>query len=107
MSISPTDNDFHPSTDKVDTRVFIFEVSLEIKERNENGTFDSVTKDKNGFKLKSNTSKVVCMSIHQVEAKNVLLTIEENFGISIGRGNDKILLETVSKKPETFYFFFF
>lgn len=98
------DNGFNPSTDKVDTRVFVFEVLLEIKERNENGTFSSVPKDKNVFKLRSNTSKVVCISIRQIQDKDVPLSIEKNFGILIGSGkNNKILLETVNNQNLLFF----
>lgn len=98
---SDFNNGFNPSGDKVNTKTFIFEVSLEIKEDDGKGTFGTVPKDRNCFKLRSSVPKIVCMSIHQVKEEGITLVIERGFGVLISSGrnvkhSDMRLLEMVN-----------
>jgi hypothetical protein len=82
------------------TLMYVFEVSLEIKEDDGKGTFSVVGKDRGGFKLKTNLEKQLCLSIRQVSDNGPQLHIERCFGVLIAPGrhvrhSDMQLLEMV------------
>lgn len=84
------------------TLMYVFEVSLEIKEDDGKGTFSVVGKDKSGFKLKTNLEKQLCLSIKQVSDNGPQLYIERCFGVLVAPGrhvrhSDMQLLEMVCK----------
>ncbi|XP_017786664.1 PREDICTED: rab GTPase-activating protein 1-like [Nicrophorus vespilloides] len=80
--------------------MYVFEVSLEIKEDEGKGTFSTVNKDRSGFKLRMNLEKMLCLNIRQVSDNGPLLNIERCFGVLIAAGrhvrhSDMQLLEMV------------
>ncbi|XP_077268303.1 GTPase activating protein and centrosome-associated isoform X3 [Temnothorax americanus] len=96
-------NGFNPG-EKVNSRVFIFEVTMEIKEEDGKGGFSTVPKDRNCFKLRSNVAKQVCLSIQQVSSKEggITLEVERCFGVLVSPGrnvkhSDMRLLEMVKR----------
>lgn len=98
---SDFNNGFNPTGDKATSRVFIFEVTLEIKEEDGKGAYNTVPKDRNGFKLRSNIPKQVCLSIQQVKEGGITLEIERCFGVLVSPGrnvkhSDMRLLEMVN-----------
>jgi hypothetical protein len=97
---SDFNNGFNPTNDKVNSRVFIFEVTMEIKEEDGKGAYNTVPKDRNCFKLRSNVPKQVCLSIQQVKEGGITLEIERCFGVLVSPGrnvkhSDMRLLEMV------------
>ncbi|XP_031335344.1 rab GTPase-activating protein 1-like isoform X2 [Photinus pyralis] len=68
------------------TLMYVFEVSLEIKEDDGKGTFFTVPKDRSGFKLRVNLEKQLCLSIRQVSDNGPQLYIERCFGILVAPG---------------------
>ncbi|XP_018572727.1 rab GTPase-activating protein 1-like isoform X2 [Anoplophora glabripennis] len=71
---------------EVRTLMYVFEVSLEIKEDDGKGSFTTVGKDKNGFRLKLNVEKQLCLSIRQVSDNGPQLFIERCFGVLVAAG---------------------
>ncbi|XP_043274724.1 rab GTPase-activating protein 1-like isoform X1 [Venturia canescens] len=99
-------NGFNAGTEKMNSRVFIFEVTLEIKEEDGKGSYSTVPKDRNCFKLRSNVSKQVCFSIQQVSNKDGgnSLEVERCFGVLVSPGrnvkhSDMRLLEMQINPP--------
>lgn len=97
---SDFNNGFNPTSDKVNSRVFIFEVTMEIKEEDGKGAYNTVPKDRNFFKLRSNIPKQVCLNIQQVKEGGISLEIERCFGVLVSPGrnvkhSDMRLLEMV------------
>ncbi|KAL4091109.1 hypothetical protein QTP88_025849 [Uroleucon formosanum] len=85
------------------TEIFIFEVSLEIKEDDGKGGFISVPRDKNFLKLRANVEKQVCLTINQVVSgtQQRILHLERCFGVLVCPGrnvkqSDMQLLDMVS-----------
>lgn len=68
------------------TLMHVFEVNLEIKEEDVKGSRSAVGKDKNGFRLKVNAEKEICISIRQVSDNGPHLFIERCFGILVAAG---------------------
>ncbi|VEN58730.1 unnamed protein product [Callosobruchus maculatus] len=68
------------------TLMYVFEVNLEIKEEDGKGSFNTVGKDKNGFKLKTNLQKQICLVIKQVSETGSQLFIERCFGLLVAAG---------------------
>ncbi|EGI68405.1 Rab GTPase-activating protein 1 [Acromyrmex echinatior] len=106
MTSSLTGSDFNGfnAGEKVNSRVFIFEVTMEIKEEDGKGGFSTVPKDRNCFKLRSNVAKQVCLSIQQVSSKEggITLEVERCFGVLVSPGrnvkhSDMRLLEMVKR----------
>lgn len=104
---SDFNNGFNAGSEKVNTRVFIFEVTMEIKEEDGKGGFSTVPKDRNCFKLRSNVAKQVCLSIQQVSSKEggVTLEVERCFGVLVSPGrnvkhSDMRLLEMVKRDAQ-------
>lgn len=95
-------NGFNAGNEKGNTRVFIFEVTMEVKEEDGKGGFSTVPKDRNCFKFRCNVAKHVCLSIQQVSSKEggVTLEVERCFGVLVSPGrnvkhSDMRLLEMV------------
>lgn len=85
------------------TEIFIFEVSLEIKEDDGKGGFMSVPRDRNFLKLRANVEKQVCLTINQVISgtQQRILQLERCFGVLVCPGrnvkqSDMQLLDMVS-----------
>lgn len=109
MTSSLTGSDFNGlncNSEKVvaTSRVFIFQVTMEIKEDDGKGSFSTVPRDRNCFKLRSYVPKQICLSIQQVSNKDgaVKLEVERCFGILVSPGwnvkhSDMRLLEMVKK----------
>ncbi|KAG5896484.1 hypothetical protein JTB14_005864 [Gonioctena quinquepunctata] len=68
------------------TLLYVFEVSLEIKEDDGKGGFAAVGKDRNGFRFKTNLEKQLCLNIKQVSDNGLQLFIERCFGVLIAAG---------------------
>ena len=83
-------NGFNNGSEKNNSRVFIFEVTMEIKEDDGKGSFGTVPKDRNCFKLRSNVFKQVCLSIQQVSSKEggITLEVERCFGVLVSPGRN-------------------
>ncbi|XP_024946020.1 rab GTPase-activating protein 1 isoform X2 [Cephus cinctus] len=83
-------NGFNAGSEKANSRVFIFEVSMEIKEEDGKGGFSTVPKDRNCFKFRCNVTKQVCLSIQQVSSKEggVALEVERCFGVLVSPGRN-------------------
>lgn len=79
---------FNPTNDKVTSRVFIFEVTMDVKEEDGKGSYNAVPKDRNFFKLRSNVPKQICLSIQQVKECGITLEIERCFGILVSPGRN-------------------
>ena len=97
-------NGFNVGAEKMNSRVFIFEVILEVKEEDGKGSYGTVPKDRNCFKLRSNVPKQVCLGIQQVSNKDgcSTLEVERCFGVLVSPGrnvkhSDMRLLEMVTK----------
>ncbi|XP_015433686.1 PREDICTED: rab GTPase-activating protein 1-like isoform X2 [Dufourea novaeangliae] len=93
MTSSLTGSDFNSfsiGSEKTNSRVFIFEVTMEIKEEDGKGSFSTVPKDRNCFKLRSNIAKQVCLSIQQVSSKEggITLEVERCFGVLVSPGRN-------------------
>ncbi len=89
-----------PSSDE---ECFLFEVSLEIKEKSENNpnNYDMVPRQKGVFKLRSNVEKKVVVSVQQISKNSVRLGVERCFGMLVSPGRnvrhaDMQLLEHVT-----------
>ncbi|XP_030757026.1 rab GTPase-activating protein 1-like isoform X2 [Sitophilus oryzae] len=85
------------------TLMHVFEVNLEIKEEDGKGSYSTVGKDKNGFRLKTNLEKRLFIAIKQVSDVGPLLVIERCFGVLIAAGrhvrhSDMQLLEMKEQK---------
>ncbi|KAK0089910.1 hypothetical protein PV325_004662 [Microctonus aethiopoides] len=78
------------TTEKINSRVFIFELTMEIKEDDGKGNFNTVPKDRNCFKLRSNIPKQIFMSIQQVLSKEggINLDVERCFGVLVSPGRN-------------------
>ncbi|XP_046612096.1 rab GTPase-activating protein 1-like isoform X1 [Neodiprion virginianus] len=83
-------NGFNPGNEKSNSRVFIFEVTMEVKEEDGKGGFSTVPKDRNCFKFRCNVAKQVFLSIQQVSSKEggVTLEIERCFGVLVSPGRN-------------------
>ncbi|XP_034235145.1 rab GTPase-activating protein 1-like isoform X2 [Thrips palmi] len=89
------------NTPERNSNVYVFEVSLEIKEEDNRGGYSTVPKDRTCFKLRTNLSKQLCLSVQQVSDNEVDLRIEKCFGVLVSPGrrvkhSDMQLLEMVS-----------
>ena len=100
-------NGYNPGSEKINSRMFIFEVTMEIKEEDGKGVFATVPKDRNCFKLRSNVFKQVCLSIQQVSRGEGVITLEVErcFGVLVSPGrnvkhSDMRLLEMVRFRPK-------
>ena len=81
---------------------FLFEVTLEIKEKSESAnTYDLVPRQKGIFKLRSNVEKKVVVSVQQISQNSCNLAVERCFGMLVSPGRnvrhaDMQLLEHVT-----------
>lgn len=81
---------------------FLFEVSLEIKEKSEsNNVYELVPRQKGIFKLRSNIDKKVIVSVQQISRNSCKLKVERCFGMLVSPGRnvrhaDMQLLEHVT-----------
>ena len=81
---------------------FLFEVTLEIKEKSETAnTYDLVPRQKGIFKLRSNVEKKVVVSVQQISQNSCNLAVERCFGMLVSPGRnvrhaDMQLLEHVT-----------
>ncbi|XP_066994263.2 rab GTPase-activating protein 1-like isoform X2 [Anabrus simplex] len=87
--------------DKEHTEIFVFEVSMEIKEEDGRGGFSAVPKDRSCFKLRVNMEKQLCLTVQQVSENEHDLEVERCFGVLVSPGrhvkhSDMQLLEMVS-----------
>ncbi|XP_066246737.1 rab GTPase-activating protein 1-like isoform X2 [Euwallacea similis] len=85
------------------TLMYVFEVNLDIKEDDGKGTYSTVGKDRNGFRLKTNLEKQLSISIKQVSDNGPQLVIERCFGVLVAPGrhvkhSDMRLLEMKEQK---------
>ncbi|XP_008551908.1 rab GTPase-activating protein 1-like isoform X1 [Microplitis demolitor] len=90
LTSSLTPSDFTGlGSEKTNSRVFIFEVTMELKEEDGRG-YHTVPKDRSCFKLRSNVFKQVCLSIQQVASKEggVILEVERCFGVLVSPGRN-------------------
>ncbi|XP_046837538.1 rab GTPase-activating protein 1-like isoform X2 [Vespa crabro] len=83
-------NNYNSGGEKINSRVFIFEVTMEVKEEDGKGGFSTVPKDRNCFKFRSNIAKQVCLSIQQVSSKEggITLEVERCFGVLVSPGRN-------------------
>nr|CAD7410066.1 unnamed protein product [Timema cristinae] len=86
--------------DKEHVEVFVFEVSMEIKEEDGRGGFSAVPKDRSYFKLRVNLEKQLCITVQQVSENDVDLEVERCFGVLVSPGrnvkhSDMQLLEMI------------
>ncbi|XP_050304026.1 rab GTPase-activating protein 1-like isoform X2 [Anthonomus grandis grandis] len=70
------------------TLMHVFEVNLEIKEEDGKGSYSTVGKDRNGFRLKANLEKQLSIGIKQVSDHGPQLVIERCFGVLVASGRD-------------------
>ncbi|XP_069685787.1 rab GTPase-activating protein 1-like isoform X2 [Periplaneta americana] len=103
MISSVTSSDLGPAAppDKEHVEVYIFEVSMEIKEEDGRGGFSAVPKDRSYFKLRVNLEKQLCLTVQQVSENERDLEVERCFGVLVSPGrnvkhSDMQLLEMVS-----------
>jgi len=85
---------------------FLFELSLEIKEKEETvgkagAVYETVPRQKGMFKLRSNVEKKVIVTVQQISRNSCLLNVERCFGMLVSPGRnvrhaDMQLLEQVS-----------
>ncbi|XP_011304612.1 rab GTPase-activating protein 1-like isoform X2 [Fopius arisanus] len=90
-SVTSTElNNSFNQAERINSRVFIFEVTLEVKEEDGRGCYSTVPKDRNCFKLRSNVAKQVCLSIQQVSSKEggITLEVERCFGVLVSPGRN-------------------
>ncbi|XP_039287963.1 rab GTPase-activating protein 1-like, partial [Nilaparvata lugens] len=84
------------------THMFVFEVSMEIKEDDGRGGFSAVSKEQTWFKVRANVEKQITLTVQQVVGQHDTdLVVERCFGVllSPGRGvkhSDMQLLEMIS-----------
>ncbi|CAB3383117.1 Hypothetical predicted protein [Cloeon dipterum] len=84
------------------SELFIFELTMDIKEEDSKGGYYVVPKDRSQFKLRANTEKQLCFSVHQVSSVHQrILHIERCFGVLVCPGRnvrhaDMRLLEMLS-----------
>ncbi|XP_015113735.1 rab GTPase-activating protein 1-like [Diachasma alloeum] len=93
MTSSQTSTDFNNGfnqAERSNSRVFIFEVTMEVKEEDGRGSYSTVPKDRSCFKLRSNVAKQVCLSIQQVSSKEggITLEVERCFGVLVSPGRN-------------------
>lgn len=74
------------NTPERNTNVYVFEVSLEIKEEDSRGGYSAVPKTRTCFKLRTNLSKQVRLSVQQVSDNELDLPIEKCFGVLVSPG---------------------
>lgn len=85
-----------------DQEPFLFEVSLEIREKEEGkNNYELVPRQKDFFKLRANVEKKVVISVSQISRNHCHLAIERCFGMLVSPGRnvrhaDMQLLETVT-----------
>ncbi|XP_066994264.2 rab GTPase-activating protein 1-like isoform X3 [Anabrus simplex] len=72
--------------DKEHTEIFVFEVSMEIKEEDGRGGFSAVPKDRSCFKLRVNMEKQLCLTVQQVSENEHDLEVERCFGVLVSPG---------------------
>ncbi|XP_066994265.2 rab GTPase-activating protein 1 isoform X4 [Anabrus simplex] len=92
--------------DKEHTEIFVFEVSMEIKEEDGRGGFSAVPKDRSCFKLRVNMEKQLCLTVQQVSENEHDLEVERCFGVLVSPGrhvkhSDMQLLEMVPSNDMT------
>ncbi|CAH1128718.1 unnamed protein product [Ceutorhynchus assimilis] len=85
------------------TLMYVFEVNLEVKEDDGKGSYSTVGKDRNGFRLKTNLEKQISIGIKQVSDNGPQLIIERCFGVLVAPGrhvkhSDMQLLERKEQK---------
>lgn len=93
MTNSQTSNELNNGinqVEKINSRVFLFEVTMEIKEEDGKGTYSTVPKDRNFFKLRCNISKQIYLTIQQVSSKEggIILDVERCFGVLVSPGRN-------------------
>ncbi|XP_052133519.1 rab GTPase-activating protein 1-like isoform X2 [Frankliniella occidentalis] len=98
---SSVTGDLGSNTSERNSNVYVFEVSLEIKEEDNRGGYSTVPKDRTCFKLRTNLSKQLHLSVQQVSDNEFDLRIEKCFGVLVSPGrrvkhSDMQLLEMVS-----------
>lgn len=102
MTNSLTGADFNGvAGEKSNFRDFVFEVTMEVKEEDGKGTYNSVPRDRNCFKLRSNVPKQICLVIQQISSKDSGVEVERCFGVLVSPGqnvkdSDMRLLELVN-----------
>uniref|UniRef100_T1J7L1 Rab-GAP TBC domain-containing protein n=1 Tax=Strigamia maritima TaxID=126957 RepID=T1J7L1_STRMM len=89
-----------PEVESTNEEMFIFEVTLEIREEDAKGNYNASPKDKDSFKLRCNLMKKLVLVVQQI-SNNKELPIEKCFGLLISPGrnvknNDMHLVESVS-----------
>ena len=62
---------------------FLFEVTLEIKEKAETNIYEMVPRQKGVFKLRSNIEKKVVVSVQQLSRNSCKLSVERCFGMLV------------------------
>lgn len=83
---SSVTGDLGSSTPERNNNVYNFEVELEIKEEDSRGGYSPVPKDQTCFKLRTNLSKQLYLSVQQVSDNEVDLKIEKCFGVLVSPG---------------------
>ncbi|XP_075228045.1 GTPase activating protein and centrosome-associated isoform X2 [Lycorma delicatula] len=84
------------------THMFVFEVSMEIKEEDGRGGFSAVPKDQSCFKVRVNVEKQITLTVQQVVNQHEHdLIVERCFGVLLSPGrhvkhSDMQLLEMIS-----------
>ncbi|XP_021936280.1 rab GTPase-activating protein 1-like [Zootermopsis nevadensis] len=103
MNNSVTSSDLGPAVppDREHVEVYVFEVSMEIKEDDGRSGFSAVPKDRSYFKLRVNLEKQLCLTVQQVSENERDLEVERCFGVLVSPGrnvkhSDMQLLEMVS-----------
>ncbi|PNF22091.1 hypothetical protein B7P43_G08891 [Cryptotermes secundus] len=90
MISSITSSDLGPAVppDKEHVEIYVFEVSMEIKEEDSRGGFSAVPKDRSGFKLRLNLEKQLCLTVQQVSENERGLEVERCFGVLVSPGRN-------------------
>ncbi|XP_049782057.1 rab GTPase-activating protein 1-like [Schistocerca cancellata] len=66
--------------------VFIFQVTMAIKEDDGHGNFSPVARDRSHFKLRVNMEKKICLTVQQASEHGKELEVERCFGVLISPG---------------------
>ncbi|XP_063234161.1 rab GTPase-activating protein 1-like isoform X3 [Bacillus rossius redtenbacheri] len=88
MINSVTSADLPVPPDKEHIEIFVFEVSMEIKEEDGRGAFSAVPKDRSYFKLRVNLEKQLCLTVQQVSESGRDLEVERCFGVLVSPGRN-------------------
>ena len=94
-------------SDGKNMQVFVFEVTMEIKEEDGRGGYSTVPKDRNCFKLRVNLEKMLCLTVRQVSSNDKLLEIERCFGVLVSPGRNVKHSDMQLLEMARFFFFGF